>query len=190
MVPRAISKVAAALLVAVASAEGKTANVTVNEVRQNPPCLARTRRWPAPLCAAASRDPAASTTSPQFKLDSPVGEIQWVGTDKKVRPSPYQPPRPWHARARRQTAHTSPPVPLRPVPPRQTIFVRSDKNYIYRSGDEGKSWERQNYKMEKERMDNDRSGILSFHASPSDSNKIFFRGVGKQHYHSVNRGES
>ena len=31
----------------------------------------------------------------------------------------------------------------------QTVFVRSTKNFVYRSKDEGKNWEKQNWKMEK-----------------------------------------
>ena len=33
--------------------------------------------------------------------------------------------------------------------PAQTVFVRSTKNFVYRSKDEGKNWEKQNWKMEK-----------------------------------------
>ena len=69
----------------------------------------------------------------------------------------------------------------------QTIFVRSQKNFIYRSGDEGRKWERQNWKMEKT-SEEEKSGILSFHVMPADTSKIFFRGVGKQHWHTVDRG--
>ena len=31
----------------------------------------------------------------------------------------------------------------------QTVYVRSTKNFVYRSRDEGKTWEKQNWKMEK-----------------------------------------
>ena len=37
-------------------------------------------------------------------------------------------------------------------------------------------------------MDEDKSGILSFHASPADTVNIFFRGTGKQHWMSQDRG--
>ena len=57
----------------------------------------------------------------------------------------------------------------------QTIYVRSSKNFVYRSEDEGRSWERQNWKMEKT-SDDEKSGILSFHVSPSDTNKVRRRG--------------
>ena len=87
----------------------------------------------------------------QYKLDSPVADIQWVGAERK------------------------------------TLFVRSQKNFVYRSGDEGKTWERQNWKMEKT-SDEDKSGILSFHVSPSDTSKIFFRGIGRQHWMTTDRG--
>jgi hypothetical protein len=53
----------------------------------------------------------------------------------------------------------------------QTVFVRSAKNFIYRSGDEGRTWERQNWKMEK-LADEEKSGIMSYHVSPGDSNKV------------------
>lgn len=53
----------------------------------------------------------------------------------------------------------------------QTVFVRSSKNFVYRSANEGRSWERQNWKMEKTAED-DRSGILSFHVSPGDTSKV------------------
>ena len=36
--------------------------------------------------------------------------------------------------------------------------------------------------MEKTSEEEGKSGILSFHASPADSNKIFFRGTGRQHW--------
>ena len=34
-----------------------------------------------------------------------------------------------------------------------------------------------------------KSGILSLHVSPVDSNKIFFRGVGKQHWVTFDQGD-
>ena len=74
-----------------------------------------------------------------------------------------------------------------PARARSQIFVRTNKNFVYRSGDEGRSWERQNYKMEKT-VDEEKSGILSFHVSAADTSKIFFRGTGKQHWHSTDRG--
>jgi hypothetical protein len=36
-----------------------------------------------------------------------------------------------------------------PAASAQTVFVRSTKNFVYRSKDEGKNWEKQNWKMEK-----------------------------------------
>jgi hypothetical protein len=72
---------------------------------------------------------------------------------------------------------------------KKTLFVRSNKNFVYRSTDEGKKWERQNWKMEKTSEEEGKSGILSFHASPADSNKIFFRGSGKQHWLTLDKGD-
>jgi len=114
----------------------------------------RAMRWACAvaLLAGAAADPRGNVTVFEYKIDSPVADIQWVGSDKK------------------------------------TVFVRSQKNFIYRSGDEGRSWERQNWKMEKTSADEEKSGILSFHASPVDSSKIFFRGSGKQHWLTLDRG--
>ena len=103
------------------------------------------------LSAAVHADVKGNVTVYEYKIDSPVADIQWVGSDKK------------------------------------TVFVRSQKNFVYRSGDEGRSWERQNWKMEKT-ADEEKSGIQSFHASPADSSKIFFRGSGKQHWMTLDRG--
>ena len=36
--------------------------------------------------------------------------------------------------------------------------------------------------------DEEKSGILSFHVAPSESSKIFFRGSGKQHWMTTDRG--
>merc|ERR1719460_1137147 len=101
----------------------------------------------APKVAAAG----GNVTVYEYKIDSPVSDIQWVGSEKK------------------------------------TVFVRSNKNFVYRSANEGRSWERQNWKMEKT-VDEEKSGILSFHVSPADTNKIFFRGTGKQHWLTYDRG--
>ena len=54
----------------------------------------------------------------------------------------------------------------------QTVFVRTNKNSIYRSADEGKSWEKQNWKMEGSQTEEDgKTGVLSMHVSPIDTNK-------------------
>ena len=45
----------------------------------------------------------------------------------------------------------------------QTVFVRSTKNFVYRSKDEGKNWEKQNWKMEKAGSEED--GPLEPHLS-------------------------
>tara|TARA_B110001452_G_scaffold254872_1_gene246796 strand:- start:629 stop:847 length:219 start_codon:yes stop_codon:yes gene_type:complete len=37
----------------------------------------------------------------------------------------------------------------------QTVYVRSTKNFVYRSKDEGKTWEKQNWKMEKASAEED-----------------------------------
>ena len=103
---------------------------------------------------AARAGAERNITVNEYKLDSPVADIQWVGKDKK------------------------------------TVFVRTAKNFVYRSADEGRTWEKQNWKMERSAQEEDvKSGILSFHVSPADSNKIFFRGVGKQHWLTLDRGE-
>ena len=58
-------------------------------------------------------------------------------------------------------------------PAAQTVFVRTNKNYIYRSGDEGKTWEKQNWKMEGSQTEEDgKTGVLSMHVAPSDTNKV------------------
>ena len=57
------------------------------------------------LSGCARADPRGNVTVYEYKIDSPVADIQWVGSDKK------------------------------------TVFVRSQKNFVYRSGDEGRSWE-------------------------------------------------
>lgn len=96
--------------------------------------------------------------------------------------------------------------------------MRSTKNFVYRSKDEGKTWEKQNWKMEKASAEEDgahlcqrrtprpfalptrahrcapgrasgKSGILSLHVSPVDSTKIFFRGAGKQHWVTFDQGD-
>ena len=55
----------------------------------------------------------------------------------------------------------------------QTVFVRTNKNYIYRSGDEGKTWEKQNWKMEGSQTEEDgKTGVLSMHVAPTDTNKV------------------
>ena len=55
----------------------------------------------------------------------------------------------------------------------QTVFVRTNKNYVYRSGDEGKNWEKQNWKMDGSQSEEDgKSGVLSFHVSPVDTSKV------------------
>jgi hypothetical protein len=102
-------------------------------------------------CFLLSVAQASNVTVYEYKLDSPVSDIQWVGADKK------------------------------------TIFVRSSKNFVYRSGDEGRTWERQNWKMDKT-SDDEKSGILSFHVAPGDTSKVFFRGVGRQHWLTTDRG--
>ena len=76
----------------------------------------------------------------QTKIDSPVADIQWVGKEKKAR-----------------APHGASILANTPGGPRltvtrclaQTVFVRSTKNFVYRSKDEGKNWEKQNWKMEK-----------------------------------------
>ena len=104
------------------------------------------------LSAAVHADVKGNVTVYEYKIDSPVADIQWVGADKK------------------------------------TVFVRSQKNFVYRSGDEGRTWERQNWKMEKTREDEEKSGILSFHVSPADTSRIFFRGTNRQHWLTTDRG--
>merc|ERR1719399_2465037 len=116
-------------------------------------CAARGGLVLSLFAATAWADPRGNVTVYEYKIDSPVADIQWVGSDKK------------------------------------TVFVRSQKNFVYRSGDEGRSWERQNSKMEKTAADEEKSGILSFHVSPADTSKLFFRGTGKQHWNSVDRGQ-
>jgi len=37
--------------------------------------------------------------------------------------------------------------------------------------------------------DDEKSGILSFHVSPGDTSKVFFRGTGKQHWLTLDRGQ-
>jgi photosystem II stability/assembly factor-like uncharacterized protein len=104
------------------------------------------------LACTSRAEPRGNVTVYEYKIDSAVADIQWVGDDKK------------------------------------TVFVRSQKNFIYRSGDEGRTWERQNWKMEKT-SDEEKSGILSLHVSPTDTNKIFFRGAGRQHWLTTDRGQ-
>jgi photosystem II stability/assembly factor-like uncharacterized protein len=73
---------------------------------------------------------------------------------------------------------------------KKTVFVRSTKNFVYRSKDEGKNWEKQNWKMEKAGSEEEgKSGILSVHSSAVDSKKIFFRGAGKQHWVTFDEGD-
>ena len=103
---------------------------------------------------AVSKAVPANVSVAEYKIDSPVADIQWVGKDKK------------------------------------TVYVRSSKNIVYRSVDEGRTWEKQNWKMEKASTEEDgKTGILSMHVSPADSSKIFFRGVGKQHWLTLDKGD-
>ena len=104
---------------------------------------------------------------PQYKIDSPVADIQWVGSDKKVCAA--------LARCAPCACTQVRLLMVRRSRLLQTIYVRSSKNFVYRSEDEGRSWERQNWKMEKT-SDDEKSGILSFHVSPSDTNKVRRRG--------------
>mmetsp|Transcript_24500 Transcript_24500/g.59046 ORF Transcript_24500/g.59046 Transcript_24500/m.59046 type:complete len:828 (+) Transcript_24500:5-2488(+) len=70
-----------------------------------------------------------------------------------------------------------------------TVFVRTNKNSIYRSADEGRTWDKQNWKMEGSQSEEDgKSGVLSMHVSAGDTNKVFFRGASKQHWISTDEG--
>ena len=75
-------------------------NITVYEVMPLPVFRVKNQ------CAAATADWLTAPCPPcrsQYKLDSAVADIQWVGTDRK------------------------------------TIYVRTQKSFIYRSGDEGQT---------------------------------------------------
>ena len=64
------------------------------------------------------------------------------------------------------------------------------KNVIYRSADEGRTWEAQFAKMERpEDVADVGSGVISFHVSPANADVVFFRGSGKHHWASRDRGE-
>ena len=53
-----------------------------------------------------------------------------------------------------------------PTPSFQTVFVRSTKNVVYRSKDEGKNWEKQNWKMEKSGSEDDGPLTRAYRSAP------------------------
>ena len=136
----------------------------------------------------------------QYTIDSPVADIQWVGKDKKVRHAPVIPraiklfssrflpaSRRRSLCARTRTSCTvartrCATARRRRALPRAAARAAAAHACAHRLRSQGKKWERQNWKMEKTSEEEGKSGILSFHASPADSNKIFFRGSGKQHW--------
>ena len=123
-----------------------------------------------------------------------MADIQWVGKERQVSAPAsaslqYRPTPACHTeRSAGHVAREDPNPAALSCPgltcrslKTQTVIVRSNKNNIYRSSDEGKSWEKQNWKMEGAQAEEDgKSGVLSFHVSPSDTSKVrdWWDGVG------------